>query len=70
MALGRDFVVFVELALQDAVDGAGTLLLPQLKAAVRDLATARKTLARGIGPLLEGTFGREAFLALEVQLVP
>jgi hypothetical protein len=70
MPFGRDFVVLAELALQDAVNSAGALLLTQLKAAVGNLAAACGALAGGIGPLLERAFRREAFLALEVQFVP
>jgi hypothetical protein len=62
-------VVAVELALQDTVDSAPPLLLPQLEAPVGDLTPTLGARARRVRALLKGTLGCEALLALEVEFV-
>src|SRR3990172_7383623 len=64
-------VVATELALHEAVDKAGPLLLPQLERAVGDAPPAGVLLLAGWrGPALERALGRHATVALEVELVP
>ena len=67
-----------KLLLQDAVDAAGLLLLPQLGQVLRTLAHPVTTVLSGrVGPavavarsITHGTFGRIATLALQEQLGP
>jgi hypothetical protein len=69
MATDGLLVVAMELAFQDAVDGAPTLFLSQLKATVRHLAAALGTRSRRVGALLKCALGCVALLALEIELV-
>src|SRR5206468_3787096 len=58
-----------ELLLEQAVDAAGLLLLPQLGEVLRPLAHAvAAVLAGGIGPALDRALHRVALGALEEQL--
>src|ERR1035441_415905 len=63
-AAGRFLVVVVELALQDAVDAAGLLLLPDLEQELALLRPVPAVLTRRGGPDLEGALRRVALGAL------
>src|SRR5690606_6229375 len=61
-------VVAVELLLEDAVDAAGLLLLPELELVLRLLGTATAVLTRRVGTDLDGALRGLALLALEEEL--
>src|SRR6185312_13318295 len=65
---GRLFVVAVELALQDAVDPAGLLLLPDLRQVVAFLGPVPAVLDRRVRPDLDRALRRVALSALEEEL--
>src|SRR6266700_1565213 len=65
---GRLLVVAVELALQDAVDPAGLLLLPDLLQVVAFLGPVPPVLTRRVGPDLDRALRRVALSALEEEL--
>ena len=65
---GRFLVVAVELPLQDAVDPAGLLLLPDLLQVVAFLGPVPAVLTRRVGPDLDRALRRVALRALEEEL--
>src|SRR5882724_122490 len=63
-ALARGFLVVVgELLLEDAVDAAGLLLLPDLEQVLALLGPVAAVLARRVRPDLNGALGRIALSA-------
>src|SRR6202035_1559254 len=65
---GRFLVVVVELLLEDAVDAAGLLLLPDLEQVLALLGTVAAVLARRVGADLNGALRAIALGALKEQL--
>src|SRR5215471_4090737 len=65
---GRLFVVPMELALEDAVDAAGLLLLPDLLEVVAFLRPVPAVLTRRVGPDLDRALRRVAPGALQEEL--
>src|SRR5215469_14593360 len=65
---GRLFVVALELPLQDAVDPAGLLLLPDLLQVVAFLGPVPAVLARRVRPDLDRALRRVALRALQEEL--
>src|SRR5215472_3268425 len=65
---GGFLVVVAELLLQDAVDAAGLLLLPDLQQVVVLLRPVPAVLARRVGPDLDRALRRVALGALQEQL--
>src|SRR5215208_2011451 len=65
---GRLDVVVVELLLEDAVDAAGLLLLPELEVVLALLEPAAAVLAGRVGTLLHRALGALALGALEEEL--
>src|SRR5712691_962737 len=65
---GGFLVVVVELPLEDSVDAAGLLLLPDLKQVLALLRPVPAMLARRIRPDLDGALRRVALRALQEQL--
>src|SRR6266581_1436090 len=65
---GRFLVVAVELALQDAVDPAGLLLLPDLRQVVAFLGPVAAVLARRVRPDLDRALRRVTLGALQEEL--
>src|SRR5579863_5591459 len=65
---GRLLVVAVELALEDAVDPLGLLLLPDLLQEVAFLGPVPAVLTRRVGPDLDRALRRVALRALQEEL--
>src|SRR6266571_4681376 len=65
---GGLYVVAVELPLQDAVDPAGLLLLPDLRQVVAFLGPVAAVLTRRVGPDLDRALRRVALRALQEEL--
>ena len=65
---GGFLVIAAELPLQDAVDPAGLLLLPDLQQVLALLRPVAAVLTRRVGPDLDRALGRIALRALEEEL--